>query len=127
MTHALVGRHGLDRLDWIESAAESADSFLLRQLAFERFRHIGVVPYRREQIAYGANMLVQTYAALYRATGEERYARYAGLAASWNSGKNMAGVQKYDPQTGRVFDGNNGPLSWRENRNSGMVDHRTLA
>ncbi|MFN8447357.1 MAG: hypothetical protein U0521_01840 [Anaerolineae bacterium] len=28
-------------------------------------------------------MLVQTYAALYRATGDEQYARYAGLQ-SWH-------------------------------------------
>src|SRR5690606_7142969 len=120
MTHGLVmAGMALDRADWIESAAAAADSFLLRQLAFERFRHIGVVPYRLEQIAYGTNMLVQTYMALYRATGEERYARYGGLAASWYFGNNMAGVRMYDPDTGRVFDGINGPVSWRVNRNSG--------
>ncbi|MBI5666539.1 MAG: hypothetical protein HZC41_00905 [Chloroflexi bacterium] len=120
MTHALVvAGMTLDRPDWIQSAAESADSFLLRQLAFERFRHIGVVPYRLEQIAYGTNMLVQTYAALYQATGEERYARYAGLAGSWYFGNNMAGVPMYDPATGRTLDGINGPVAWRVNRNSG--------
>jgi hypothetical protein len=31
----------------------------------------------------------------------------------------MAGVQMYDPETGRTFDGINGPVSWRLNRNSG--------
>ncbi len=120
MTHALVvAGMALDRQDWIDSAAASADSFLLRQLAFERFRHIGVVPDRLGQIAYGANMIVQTYMALYRATGEERYARYGGLAASWYFGNNMAGEQMYFPETGRVFDGINGPVSWRVNQNSG--------
>jgi hypothetical protein len=120
MTHALVvAGVSLDRQDWIESAAAAADSFLLRQLAFERFRHIGVVPYRLEQIAYGTNMLVLTYAALYKATGEERYAHYAGLAASWYFGNNMAGVQMYEPGNGRVFDGINGPADFRVNRNSG--------
>lgn len=120
MTHALAEAGiALDRPDWIDSAAASAESFLLRQLAFERFRHIGVVPYRLEQIAYGTNMLVQTYMALYRATGEERYARYGGLAASWYFGNNMAGEQMYFPESGRVYDGINGPVSWRVNRNSG--------
>jgi hypothetical protein len=119
MPHALVmAGMALDRQDWIESAA-AANSFLLRHLAFEPFRHIGVVPYRLEQIAYGTNMLVQAYAALYQATGDEQYARYAGLAASWYFGNNMAGVPMYDPATGRTFDGINGPVSWRVNRNSG--------
>jgi hypothetical protein len=77
------------------------------------------VPDRLEQIAYGTNMLVQTYASLYRATGDEHYARYAGLSASWYYGNNMAHVQMYDPETGRVLDGINGPASWRVNRNSG--------
>ncbi|HEX2622485.1 MAG TPA: hypothetical protein VHL11_20135, partial [Phototrophicaceae bacterium] len=120
MPHALVmAGMALDRQDWIDSAAASANSFLLRQLASESFRHTGVVPYRLEQIAYGTNMLVQTYGALYEATGEEKYAIYAGLAASWYFGNNMAGVQMYDPETGRTYDGINGPVSWRVNRNSG--------
>lgn len=120
MTHALVEAGiALDRQDWIESAAASADSFLLRQIAFERFRRIGVVPDRLNQIAYGTNQIVLTYAALYRAIGAERYARYAGLAASWYFGNNMAGVQMYDPATGRVLDGIDGPVAWRVNRNAG--------
>lgn len=120
MPHALVmAGMALDRQDWIDSAAATANSFLLRHLAFEPFRHIGVVPYRLEQIAYGTNMLVQAYTALYQATGDEQYARYAGLAASWYFGNNMAGVPMYDPATGRAFDGINGPVSWRVNRNSG--------
>ncbi|MCC7209982.1 MAG: hypothetical protein IT323_21950, partial [Anaerolineae bacterium] len=120
MGHALVeAGMALDRQDWIEVAADEANSFLLRHLAFERFRNLGVVPDRLNQIAYGTNMLVQTYMALYRATGDEQYARYGGLAASWLFGNNMAGVQMYDPDTGRVFDGINGPTAWRVNRNSG--------
>jgi hypothetical protein len=120
MTHALVvAGMALNRKDWIDSAAADADSFLLRQLTLERYRNIGVVPDRLGQIAYGTNMLVQTYAALYHATGEVRYARYAGLAGSWYFGNNMAGVQMYDPATGRVFDGINGPVDFRVNRNAG--------
>jgi hypothetical protein len=120
MPHALaVAGMMLDRQDWIDSAAATADSFLLRQLAFEPFRHIGVVPYRLEQIAYGTNMLVQAYAALHQATGEDRYAHLAALAGSWFFGNNMAGVQMYYPETGRTFDGINGPVSFRVNRNAG--------
>ncbi|MDI9636025.1 sugar-binding protein [Geitlerinema splendidum] len=120
MPHALVvAGMTLGRDEWIASAAASAESFLLRHLAFEPFRHIGVVPYRLEQIAYGTNMLVQAYAALYQALGDERYAQYAALAGSWYFGNNMAGVQMYYPATGRTFDGINGPVSWRVNRNAG--------
>jgi len=120
MGHALVeAGMVLKRQDWIDSAAKEANSFLLRQLVLERFRDIGMVPNRLGQIAYGTNMLVQTYMALYRATGDEKYARYGGLAASWYFGNNMAGVTMYDPATGRVFDGINGPVEWRVNRNAG--------
>ncbi len=120
MTHALVvAGQVMDRQDWIDSAAADANSFMLRHLAFERFRHIGVIPSRLEQIAYGTNQIVLTYTSLYEATGDEKYARYAGLAGSWYFGNNMAGVQMYDPASGRVFDGINGPTSFRVNRNSG--------
>ena len=120
MPHALVeAGMALGRQDWIDSAAATAESFLLRHLALERFRHIGVVPDRLNQIAYGTNMLVQAYMALYRATGDVRYARWGGLAASWYFGSNMAGVAMYDPVTGRVLDGIDGPVPWRVNRNAG--------
>lgn len=109
----------LNRQDWIDSAAANANTFLMRQLAFEHIHEIGILPRRLGQIAYDTNMMVQGYMALYRATGDERYAQYAGLAASWFLGNNMAGVQMYDPQTGRCFDGINGPVEWRVNRNAG--------
>jgi Carbohydrate family 9 binding domain-like len=109
----------LGRADWLESVAAEADSFLLRQLALERFRHIGVIPSRLNQIAYGTNSIIQTYMALYRATGETRYAQMGGLAASWYFGNNMSDEQMYFPANGRVFDGIDGPASWRVNRNAG--------
>ncbi|MHB8627868.1 MAG: sugar-binding protein [Aggregatilineales bacterium] len=109
----------LHHQDWIDSAAADADSFLLLQLAFERFRNMAVVPDRYGQIAYGTDMIVQAYMALYKATGRDRYARYGGLAASWFFGNNMAGVPMYDPATGRVLDGINGPVTWQVNLNSG--------
>lgn len=118
--HALiVAGMALNRADWIDSARLTAESFLIRHLTLEPFRHIGVLPDRMEQIAYGTNMLVQTYAALYHATGDERYAAYAGLAGSWYFGNNMAGVAMYNPANGRVYDGINGPVAWRVNRNAG--------
>ncbi len=120
MTMALVeAGMVMHNQSWIDSAAADANSFLLRQIAFERIRQIGVVPNRLGQIAYGTNMLVQTYALLYQATRDEKYARYAGLAASWYFGNNMAGAQMYFPDTGLVYDGINGPVSWRVNQNSG--------
>ena len=39
--------------------------------------------------------------------------------ASWFFGNNMAGVPMYDPATGRCFDGLNGTVEWRINRNAG--------
>jgi hypothetical protein len=118
--HALAeAGNVLGRADWIDSAKAEADSFLLRQLVFERFRHIGVIPDRLNQIAYGTNSIVQIYMALYWATGETHYAQLAGLAASWYFGNNMAEVQMYLPENGRVFDGIDGPAAWRVNRNAG--------
>ncbi len=118
--HALTeAGMALGRQDWIASAAAEADSFLLRHLVFERFRNIGVVPDRLNQIAYGTNAIVQSYLALYRATGEARYAQLAGVAASWYFGNNMAGEVIYFPENGRVLDGIDGPASWRVNRNAG--------
>jgi hypothetical protein len=118
--HALAeAGAALNRQDWIDSASASANTFLMRQLVFETINEMGILPRHRGQIAYGTNMMVQGYMALYRATGDENYARYAGLAASWFFGNNIAGVQMYDPETGRCFDGIDGRVAWRVNRNSG--------
>lgn len=120
MIHGLADAgDALDREDWIDAAQSSADSFLMRQLAFERFREIGILPRRLGQIAYGTNMLVQDLMALHRATGEAQYATLAGLAASWFFGNNMADFVMYEAETGRGFDGINGPTEWRINRNAG--------
>jgi len=42
---------------------------------------------------------------LHEATGDVRYAKMAGLAASWLTGNNRVGEPMYDPATGRCFDG----------------------
>jgi multiple sugar transport system substrate-binding protein len=71
------------------------------------------------QIAYGISPIVEGYLALADATGQRRYAVFAGLAASWFLGDNPAGITMYDEQTGRTFDGLDGPSSEKLNRNSG--------
>ena len=109
----------LERQDWIDSARQAADTFFVRLLATDLINEMLPLPKRGGQIAYGMEVITSGLWELYQATGEEQYARYAGLTASWLFGNNMADVQMYDPETGRVFDGIDGPSSFRVNRNSG--------
>ena len=109
----------LGREDWIEAASLTAATFFDRLLATELINEMAPTPNRRGQIAYGAQVITSGYWALYQATGDEQYARSAGLAASWLFGNNMAGVSMYDPESGRVFDGIDGPTPFRVNRNAG--------
>ena len=71
------------------------------------------------QIAYGVGPVVEGYLALAEATGERRYAMFAGLAAGWFVGANAPGVSMYDERTGRTFDGIDGPSPAQVNRNAG--------
>ncbi|MGI9077549.1 MAG: extracellular solute-binding protein [Gemmatimonadaceae bacterium] len=71
------------------------------------------------QIAYGVGPIVEGYLALADATGDRRYAVFAGLAAGWFLGANPAAVSMYDEKTGRTFDGIDGPSAALVNRNSG--------
>lgn len=109
----------LGRQDWIESARREADTFFVRLLTTDLINEMLPLPNRRGQIAYGAEVMTSGFWALYQATGEEQYARYAGLTASWFFGNNMAGLPMYDPETGRCFDGIDGPTPFRVNRNAG--------
>ena len=109
----------LERQDWIDSARQAADTFFVRLLATDLINEMLPLPKRGGQIAYGMEVITSGMWELYQATGEEQYARYAGLTASWLFGNNIAGVQMYDPETGRVFDGIDGPSAFRVNRNSG--------
>lgn len=102
---------------WLASARAGADEFSARLVAGEMWAELSVLPQRRGQIAYGQTSLVRSLLALSEATGEERYARLAGLAAAWYDGDNIAATPMYDPATGRVFDGIDAVL--RVNRNSG--------
>ena len=71
------------------------------------------------QIAYGLGPIVEGYLALAEATGNPKYAVYAGLTASWFTGSNPAKVPMYDASTGRTFDGIDGPSPVKLNRNAG--------
>jgi multiple sugar transport system substrate-binding protein len=71
------------------------------------------------QIAYGLGPIVEGYLALADATGDSRYAVYAGLIAGWFTGSNPARISMYDPITGRTFDGIDGPSRVKVNRNAG--------
>ncbi|MEO6447185.1 MAG: sugar ABC transporter substrate-binding protein [Gemmatimonadaceae bacterium] len=71
------------------------------------------------QIAYGVGPVVEGFLALAQATGERRYAVFAGLMASWFVGGNEADVVMHDDSTGRTFDGIDGPAPLKLNRNAG--------
>ncbi len=118
--HALaVAGDLLERDDWLRSAQRTADHFFMRLLATDFINEMAPLPQRRGQIAYGTQVITAGLWSLYQATGDEQYARAAGLAASWLFGNNMAGVPMYDPDTGRAFDGIDGPTAYRVNRNAG--------
>ena len=71
------------------------------------------------QIAYGIGPIVEGYLALAEATGDRRYAMFAGLTAGWFVGANTARASMYDERTGRTFDGIDGPPPGQVNRNAG--------
>ena len=96
---------------WIESAKLEADNFYLFlisrkflhsiELHSEEFPSIRVF----QQISYGIRPMVSGFIQLYITTGDERYAKLAGLTASWLRGNNPAHSNMYDPKTGRGYDG----------------------
>ena len=71
------------------------------------------------QIAYGVGPVVEGFLALADATGERRYAVFAGLTAGWFVGANAAQIRMYDERSGRSFDGIDGPDPVKLNRNAG--------
>ncbi|MCM3717757.1 hypothetical protein [Fictibacillus phosphorivorans] len=108
----------LNKKEWIESAKQEADQFFTHILATGMIKEMAPTPSKDEQIAYGVNMLTQAFTEIYHATKEKKYARYAGIAASWYTGNNDANFQMYDPETGRGYDGLNG-VTGKVNLNSG--------
>lgn len=99
----------LSELGKLETAIAEAEQFYPR-LLIEGWMHsfnlddsTSVKNY--EQIAYAVRCVAVGLVRLYEATGNERYAVMAGLAASWFSGNNVAEFAMYDPMTGRGYDG----------------------
>jgi len=112
----------LNRPDLLAAAQGEADAL------WGRFLLAGQVPWEVApngsarwfpQIAYGIGPVVEGYLELAEATGERRYAVFAGLTAEWFVGANPARVSMYDPETGRTFDGIDAPSAGQVNRNSG--------
>ena len=112
----------LNRPDFAVAAKKEADGL------WSRFLLAGQIPAEVSvggnvkwfpQIAYGVGPIVEGYLALANATGDRRYAIYAGLAASWFTGNNGAFVNMYNEATGRTYDGIDGPSPVTVNRNAG--------
>ena len=110
----------LDRPDFLVAARREADAlwsrFMLAGQPAGEVAQNGTVKWF-PQIAYGISPIVEGYLAIAEATGERRYAVLAGLAGAWFLGANAANIAMYDAQTGRTFDGLDGPA--KVNRNSG--------
>ncbi|MCP9495772.1 MAG: hypothetical protein MSG64_15095 [Pyrinomonadaceae bacterium MAG19_C2-C3] len=112
--------HVLGRRDYIESARREIENLFAWQLATGRVHELGVLPRFEGQQVYGVNCMVQACVNLYKATGEIRYAKMAGLHASWLTGNNFVGAKMYDANTGRGYDGLDVIDGERKvNRNSG--------
>ena len=68
------------------------------------------------QIAYGITSMYRGIVELNKITNQEKYKDQAERIFGWYEGENLAGVQMYDPETGRCFDGIN---KENVNKNSG--------
>jgi len=108
----------LGHREWLSPAERDANSFEThQQLSFGAINGLLPAPDDLSQIAYGAETTVDGLLFLGRATGNDAYRRWAGIAATWFFGNNRAGVAMYQPATGVVYDGLNGDGGI--NRNSG--------
>jgi len=108
----------LGHREWLAPAERDANSFEThQQLSFGAINGLLPAPDDLSQIAYGAETTVDGLLFLGRATGNDAYRRWAGIAATWFFGNNRAGVAMYQPATGIVYDGLNGDGGI--NRNSG--------
>lgn len=104
---AALARAGavLGRTDWVAAARREVDGFFAWQLAGGHLHLLDPLPLPQGQQAYGIGCQVAAAVACYRATGQARYARLAGLHAAWFTGNNPARAPMYDPATGRGYDG----------------------
>ena len=112
----------LNRPDFAVAARKEADGlwgrFLLAAQMPAEISRDGTTKWF-PQIAYGVGPIVEGYIALADATGDRRYAVFAGLAAGWFAGVNAGHINMYDEKTGRTFDGIDGPSPIHVNRNAG--------
>lgn len=91
---------------WIESARAEALGLVTHMLASEGlFANMGPAPHRYVQLAYGAEAITSGLLELHAATGDDLFARLAGLAGAWFLGANPAGFPMYDAARGRGWDG----------------------
>lgn len=91
---------------WIESAQKEALGLVTHMLASEGlFANMGPAPLRYVQLAYGAEAIASGLLELYAATGDDLYARLAGMVGAWFFGANPAGFPMYDSTRGRGWDG----------------------
>lgn len=104
-----------EETEWIASAQAEADNFYI-QLISENFLHSFELSVRGEpkidrfpQISYGIRPMVSGLIELWETTGDEKYAKLAGLVASWLRGNNPTRRAMYCPETGRGYDGINTP------------------
>lgn len=91
--------------EWVDAARLLADSFLTDMLISGRSMEIGPNKTGLPQINYGTASYVDNLLTLYSATGDVKYAELAGVAATWWTGNNPAGVPMFDQILGLAFDG----------------------
>jgi len=99
----------LNQPQYIQAAQKEADRFYAHSLAHGMMREwqLGRENEAEQfpQIAYDIRCLSLGLLRLSDANGDVKYAKQAGLAASWLIGNNAANALMYDFQTGRCFDG----------------------
>jgi hypothetical protein len=115
----------LGRRDFTESALREVDQFypyLLKNGLLSSFtlrvaagRSEAAAVQRFPQIAYGVSPMVLAAMEAYRLSGQPRYRVTAHRLGAWLSGANDAQRAIYDPASGRVLDGINGPGSINPN------------
>ena len=102
---ARLGLAGPDALASAEAEAQSLYAQLLVEGWLHNLDYATGEAQTFEQIAYDVRPAAVGLVRLFEATGDERYAVMAGLAASWFHGLNPAGATMADPATGRGYDG----------------------
>ncbi|WP_412070389.1 hypothetical protein [Rubrivirga sp. IMCC43871] len=112
-----LGHAGPDALASARAEAETLYAYLLVEGWLHHLDAETGEAVRFEQIAYDVRPAAVGLVRLFEATGDERFAVMAGLAAAWFHGLNTASATMADPATGRGYDGVLGPD--RTNPNAG--------